>query len=131
MSPFYSQSGTQCEMEFYFYKSDTNVASFGIYIVEDNNIDRLWLTTGTSNNKGWTRTSVGIYRRSNGFKIYFEGIQIVSQGYTQLAIDDVKFKNCQTQSTISCSTLNSFKCTNGQCLSSDSVGFNYKEFLIF
>ena len=124
-SPPFGQSGVQCEIEFYYYKSDSNVASFAVYIVnEDSNAEKLWLTTGTSSNSGWTKTAIGIYRRTNGFKIYFEGIQIVSQGYTQLAIDDVNFKSCQTQSTISCANSNVFTCFNGQCISTDAVYIN-------
>jgi hypothetical protein len=101
VSPSLSQSGVQCEIEFYFYKSDSNVASLGLYILNDDfsTSERLWLTTGTSSNSAWTKTVIGINRRANRFKIYFEGIQMVSQFNTQLAIDDVDFKNCQSLST--------------------------------
>ena len=106
VSPSFSQSGIQCEIEFYFYKSDSNVASLSLYILNDDfsTPERLWLTTVTSSNSAWTKTVIGINRRTNGFKIYFEGIQIVSQFNTQLAIDDVNFKNCQTLSTTTLST---------------------------
>ena len=131
VSPFFSQSGIQCEMEFYYYKLDSNFVSLGVYIVNDEDYaDRLWFTSGSSNNNSWTRTAVGIYRKPNGFKIYFEGVQL-QPGLSRLAIDDVSFKNCQTQSIISCSSTNVFRCSNGQCVSIDSVKKFNKKFLTF
>ena len=79
-------------MEFYYYKSDKNIASFGIYVSSSGYNQKLWLTTDSTND-GWTKAAVGLYRRTEKFTVMFEGSQLIADGYTQLAIDDISFKN--------------------------------------
>lgn len=120
-SPRLAQTGSHCDIEFYYYKDDATALSFGLYLTDANGYsEKLWVTRETKG-KQWNRMSVGVNKRQIGFNFYFEAIQLSENANAQLAIDDVNFINCQAAPNTSCSAANVFKCANGYCIPNNLV----------
>ena len=135
VSPDLSLNGSECELEFYYYKADVNITSLGVYAISAQSTQRLWLTNDASNENQWKKAVIRINRSTNKFNIIFEGVLLVPNENTQLAIDDISFLNCQahasstTASTIKTetSTISSNcpvnVCNNGgSCIYSQQAG---------
>ena len=131
VSPSLSQSGLYCEIEFYYFKSDEDITSLTAYIISGDTTQRIWSASDSTIDDGWRRAVFQINRRISKFNILFEGILSGVLGpneKTELAIDDISFKNCQSQisSTVKTSTLSN-SCPTNVCNNGGSCAYSLDE----
>jgi hypothetical protein len=110
-----------CEIEFYYYAiGDSD--ELGVYLLADGIYTLLTEITGDFGDK-WNKVLLPIGRVSKEFKIEFEGFKLEGDNmYNKLAIDDIKFKNCQFPevNTLGC-PVDYFTCDRLACITSNLV----------
>jgi hypothetical protein len=135
-TPYLGKSGSSCEFEFYYYKTDPSTkasVSLSLFLIDaTNKIERIWRTDEISTNDNWIRKAVGVYSRDPGFRLYFEASQLeqaLPSKKQLLAVDETKFINCPIVFNTSCESKNVFKCANGFCIPDNLVRLILKCFL--
>ena len=123
VSPVYGNLGAQCTMNFAFHKKGGRGGYMRLYILPPNTPATsqqgrilLWSANQGDN---WQMASVGIGRRTPGYRLVFEAIKNSNAG--DMAIDDVTFQNCQQSAQTGHCAPNQYSCTNKACVDNSLV----------
>ncbi|XP_041367445.1 MAM and LDL-receptor class A domain-containing protein 2-like [Gigantopelta aegis] len=113
-TPTIGQTGPQCKLSLWYIMNGTGVGSFEVYTKYGGNLQSLWIASG-NHGPSWRHVEIMIGPDSN-FKILLEARRGPSYR-GDIAIDDVKFVNCQPPMVIAAGCSRSqFTCSNQYCI---------------
>lgn len=118
-----ASTAASCRVKFGYYRNRDRDGSLALYLESDSAITtRLWADPRTTAGQTWSSVTVGIGRRSTGFRLVFVSTHTGSLSSSDISIDDFQFQDCNSQVIGHCEGFSDpYNCSNGNCIHQDNV----------
>ncbi|XP_077978864.1 MAM and LDL-receptor class A domain-containing protein 1-like [Glandiceps talaboti] len=120
-SPVLQQSGSECEMRFWYHMMGKNIGELRVQVKEIDNIYvfEAWEIYGDQGDK-WNEGIAVIGRIPHQFTVVIEAVRL-GNVFGDIAIDDISFNGCSLPVFKPTCQSDEFRCTSGACITEDKI----------
>ncbi|XP_070566222.1 MAM and LDL-receptor class A domain-containing protein 1-like [Ptychodera flava] len=118
-SPTLRQSGSDCELQFWYHMKGDNIGALRVQVMEDDYVMDVWFASDDHGDR-WIKGTAVIGRIPNDFRVVIKAERRFNV-HGDVAIDDVTFDGCSLPPIVPSCQGDQFRCGRGSCVANDRL----------